>query len=64
MIALFFVLIVSLLIAGFFLSGFLWSVKKDQFEDKEGAAMRMLHDDGTILPPVENDPERPIAPRS
>lgn len=64
MIALFFVLIVSLLIAGFFLSGFLWSVKKDQFEDKEGAAMRMLHDDGAILPPVENDPERPIAPRS
>lgn len=60
MIALFFVLLVSLLVAGFFLGGFLWSVKKDQFEDKEGAAMRMLHDDGTLpLPPPE-----PTASRS
>ena len=45
MIALFFVLIVSLAVAGFFLSGFLWSVKNGQFDDKEGAAMRMLFDE-------------------
>lgn len=60
MTALFFVLIVSLLVAGFFLGGFLWSVKKDQFEDKEGAAMRMLHDDGTIPLP----PEKPTVSQS
>ncbi len=57
MIALFFVLLVSLLIAGFFLGGFLWSVKKDQFEDKEGASIRMLHDDGTL----PQSPEDPLA---
>jgi cbb3-type cytochrome oxidase maturation protein len=44
-IALFLVLIVSLAIAGFFLSGFLWSVKNAQFEDKQGSAMRMLFDE-------------------
>jgi cbb3-type cytochrome oxidase maturation protein len=47
MIALFVVLIVSLLIAGGFLFGFLWSVRSNQFEDKEGSAMRMLYDDET-----------------
>lgn len=56
MIALFFVLLVSLLIAGFFLGGFLWSVKKDQFEDKEGASIRMLHDDGTLPAPSTKTP--------
>lgn len=45
MIALFLVLAVSLLVAGIFLGGFLWSVRNDQFSDKEGAAMRMLFDD-------------------
>lgn len=42
----FFVLVgVSILVAGGFLGAFLWSVKNDQYEDKEGAAMRMLFDD-------------------
>ena len=45
MTALFLVLGVSLVVAGLFLVGFLWSVKTDQFEDKEGASMRMLFDD-------------------
>lgn len=45
MIALFFVLLVSLSIAAFFLSSFLWSVRDGQFEDKEGASIRMLFDD-------------------
>lgn len=45
MVALFFLLIVSLAVAGFFLSGYLWSVKDGQFEDKQGAAMRILFDE-------------------
>ncbi len=45
MIALFLVLGVSLIVAVLFLGGFLWSVKTDQYEDKEGAAMRILFDD-------------------
>jgi len=44
-IALFLVLAASLAVAGLFLGGFLWSVKSRQFEDKEGASMRALHDD-------------------
>jgi cbb3-type cytochrome oxidase maturation protein len=50
MMALFLVLGVSLLVAALFLGGFLWSVKTDQFEDKEGAAMRILFDEE---PPVK-----------
>lgn len=45
MIALFFVLFVSLLVAGFFLGGLLWSVRKDQFEDQQGNSLRMLYDE-------------------
>ncbi len=42
----FFVLVgVSILVAGGFLFAFLWSVKSDQYEDRDGAAMRMLFDD-------------------
>ncbi len=42
----FFVLVgVSILVAGGFLGAFLWSVKTDQYEDRDGAAMRMLFDD-------------------
>lgn len=45
MIALFLVLFASLSIAGFFLGGFLWSAGDGQFDDQDGAAMRMLNDD-------------------
>ncbi len=42
----FFVLVaVSILVAGGFLGAFVWSVKNDQYEDKQGAAMRILYDD-------------------
>jgi len=42
----FFVLIaVSILVAGGFLGAFVWSVKNDQYEDKKGAALRILYDD-------------------
>ena len=37
-------LIVSLLIAGGFLIGFLWSVKDGQFDDQQSPAQRMLFD--------------------
>jgi cbb3-type cytochrome oxidase maturation protein len=35
----------SIAVAGAFLGAFLWSVKDGQYEDKQGSAMRMLHDD-------------------
>jgi len=35
----------SIAVASCFLGAFLWSVKNGQFDDKEGSAMRMLHDD-------------------
>lgn len=34
----------SIVVAGFFLAAFIWSVRSNQFEDQEGAAMRMLYD--------------------
>lgn len=43
--ALFLLVIVSIAVAGFFLAAFIWSVKNDQYEDKKGAAMRILFDD-------------------
>ena len=33
------------------LVAFLWSLKSGQFEDMEGAAERILHDDDEPLPP-------------
>jgi cbb3-type cytochrome oxidase maturation protein len=42
----FFVLVVaSLIVAGTFLGAFIWSVNTDQYDDRDGAAMRMLQDD-------------------
>lgn len=43
--ALFVLVAVSILVACAFLAAFIWSVKDDQYEDKEGAAMRMLFED-------------------
>jgi cbb3-type cytochrome oxidase maturation protein len=37
-------LIVSILIAGGFLIGFIWSVKDGQFDDQQSPAQRMLFD--------------------
>ena len=46
MVALFLVLFASLAIAGIFLGGFIWSAGDGQFDDNEGAPLRMLNDDG------------------
>jgi cbb3-type cytochrome oxidase maturation protein len=46
--ALFILVFVSLLVAGAFLLAFVWSIRDDQYEDQEGAALRMLHDSETI----------------
>lgn len=45
--ALYILVIASILVAIVFLGGFIWSVRSNQFEDQEGAAMRMLHDNET-----------------
>lgn len=42
--ALFVLVIVSIAVAAAFLGAFIWSVKTDQYEDKDGASMRMLYD--------------------
>lgn len=42
--ALYLLVIASIAVAAFFLAGFIWSVRSNQFEDQEGSAMRMLHD--------------------
>jgi cbb3-type cytochrome oxidase maturation protein len=42
--ALFVLVIVSIVVAATFLGAFIWSVKTDQYEDRDGASMRMLYD--------------------
>jgi cbb3-type cytochrome oxidase maturation protein len=51
--ALFLVLVVSLIVAGVFLGGFLWSVRSEQFADKRGSSIRMLYDDAEPVAPGE-----------
>ncbi|OSZ82414.1 cbb3-type cytochrome oxidase assembly protein CcoS [Chitinophagaceae bacterium IBVUCB1] len=43
--ALYLLILASITVAAFFLIAFIWSVRSNQFEDKQGAAMRMLQDD-------------------
>lgn len=43
--ALYVLVLASITVAAFFLLAFIWSVRSNQYEDKQGAAMRMLHDD-------------------
>jgi cbb3-type cytochrome oxidase maturation protein len=43
--ALYVLVLASIAVAFFFLIAFIWSVRSNQFEDQQGAAMRMLHDD-------------------
>lgn len=45
MTALYVLVLVSIIVAAFFLTAFIWSVRTNQYEDKQGAAMRMLQDD-------------------
>ncbi len=43
--ALYVLVIISICVAGAFLGAFIWSVRDNQYEDQEGASMRMLYDD-------------------
>lgn len=43
--ALYLLVLASIVVAGFFLMAFIWSVRSNQYEDKKGAAIRMLQDD-------------------
>ncbi len=43
--ALYLLVIISISVAALFLGGFIWSVKNNQYEDQQGAAMRMLYED-------------------
>ena len=45
--ALFVLIAVSILVAGSFLTAFLWSVRTGQFDDDETPSMRMLFDENT-----------------
>lgn len=42
--ALYMLVIASILVAAAFLGAFIWSVRSNQFEDQQGAAMRMLYE--------------------
>lgn len=42
--ALYILVIASIMVAAAFLAAFIWSVRSSQFEDQQGAAMRMLYD--------------------
>lgn len=44
---LYILVLASIVVASFFLFGFIWSVRSNQFEDQEGSAMRMLYDNDT-----------------
>lgn len=43
--ALYLLVAISISIAGFFLVAFIWTVKDRQYDDKDGAAMRMLYEE-------------------
>jgi cbb3-type cytochrome oxidase maturation protein len=45
---LYILVIASILIAGSFLMAFIWSIKTGQYEDQDGAAMRMLQEDKVV----------------
>jgi len=48
--AIYIMLPVSLLLAGFFLVAYIWSVRSGQFEDTETPALRILPEDKSISP--------------
>lgn len=45
--ALYLLVLASIAVAIFFLAAFIWSVRSNQFEDQDGAAMRMLYENDT-----------------
>lgn len=46
--ALFVLVVASIVVASAFLGAFIWSVSTDQYEDRDGASMRMLYDDESL----------------
>lgn len=48
--AFFILVIASILVAAGFLAAFIWSVRDNQYDDRQGAAMRMLYDDNNNEP--------------
>jgi cbb3-type cytochrome oxidase maturation protein len=53
---LFVVVPLAFLLAGGFLAAFLWSVKRGQFDDVEGDAVRVLFDDDAARTAAGKDP--------
>lgn len=51
----------SILVAGLFLGGFLWSVKTGQYEDDISPAVRILFDEETSTHPTTTNPKKPDA---
>jgi len=49
---------VALFLGGLGLAAFLWSLRTGQFDDLDGAAMRILLDDEPNAAPPSEDPER------
>ena len=57
--ALFILIGISILVAGSFLTAFLWSVKNGQFDDDYTPSIRILFDN-TITPPLTDNPTEPL----
>lgn len=55
---LFVVVPLAFLLAGGFLAAFLWSVKRGQFDDVEGDAVRVLFDDDTTRVDTDEDTDK------
>lgn len=59
---------IALVMGGLWLSGFMWALKKGQFDDPEGAAARILLDDrlkndSQLQDPAPTDPDQhPLSP--
>ena len=51
----FLLLTVSTLLAGVFLAGFIWAVRKGQYDDDRSPAVRILHDS---TPSANENPNR------
>ncbi|MBU1174089.1 MAG: cbb3-type cytochrome oxidase assembly protein CcoS [Alphaproteobacteria bacterium] len=59
--ALVFLVPIALFLGGLGLAAFLWSLRSGQYEDLEGAARRILIEDGDR--PLENKEQEPDAER-
>ncbi|MCX7560161.1 cbb3-type cytochrome oxidase assembly protein CcoS [Sulfitobacter sp. F26204] len=55
---------VSLCLGGLGLLAFLWSLRSDQYDDLDGAAWRILLDDDTAGPDLDESRDFPEDPRS